>query len=304
MPPLQQKSGFAPGPRPLHAPYAGRTKPFTIGLAPLGDAPWFEVDERRDAELAQKAAILASEPEAFMAEPGTDEAQEVVLSRVEGHLSGRGLLPGAAPRIEGAPALMKAALLVQDDLILMRKGLDGYRLVAAALCFPSAWSLAEKFGRPMDEIHTIVPGWKGRMAERVARIFDHLAPDSPVWRFNWSLQLGDTLRRPRPKHADIPGPDAGTFDEAALFVRVERQTLLRLSETGDIVFTIKVMLDPLQALASHPDGARLLCALRDHVAALTPDQLAYKGLVESRDRVVAMIDKRAAALAPVAAPSR
>ncbi|MEM8854988.1 MAG: DUF3445 domain-containing protein [Pseudomonadota bacterium] len=301
---LVSKSGHATGPRPLHAPYAGRAKPFTIGLAPLGDLPWFEVDARRDGELAQKAAIFAAEPGAFMAEDGTEVVQQVVLARLERHLSEHGLLPATVPTIEGAAPLVRAALLVQDDLIIMREGPEGYRLVAAALCFPSAWSLAEKFGRPMDEIHTIVPGWKGRMAERVARIFDHLAADAPVWRLNWSLQLGEALRRPRPKHADTPGPDAAAFDEAALFVRVERQTLTRLSETGDILFTIKVMLDPLQALATHPDGVRLLSALRDEVVALTPDQLAYKGLVASRDRVVEMIDVRAAALAPVAAAPR
>jgi hypothetical protein len=47
-----------------------------------------------------------------------------------------------------AMPLKAAALLVQEDLILMRKGEDGWRLAAGSLCFPSSWTLTEKFGRP------------------------------------------------------------------------------------------------------------------------------------------------------------
>ena len=183
--------------------------------------------------------------------------------------------------------------MVQDDLVLMRREPAGWHLAAAALAFPSSWRLAEKFGRPMDTIHADVPGWAGPMAGRVARIFDALRRDAPVWRLNWSIQFGGGLRMALPKNAaGGAAPGRGDAPEGAPLVRVERQTLRRLA-CGDILFTIKVMLDPVDAFARHPDGARLAGALASQLAALTPDQLAYKGLTDERETLLARLTSMA-----------
>ncbi|WP_420394382.1 heme-dependent oxidative N-demethylase family protein [Acuticoccus sp.] len=269
-------------PRPLHAPYAGRHRPFSIAMAPLDPAEWLEVDDRRDADLALKAEVFAADPGAVRTEPGTEGAQEEVERRIAGHLAARGV---ALPATDSVSApIQRAALLVQDDLVVMRRGTDGWRLVAAALAFPSSWLLAEKFGRPMDTIHADVPGWAGAMGTRVGRIFDALPDDALVWRLNWSLQFGGGLPMPRSKREPAP---AASLDDA--LVRVERQTLRRLA-TGDLLFTIKVMLDPVEALARHPDGTRLVAGLVTQLAALDDAQLAYKGLTERRD---ALLDRLA-----------
>jgi hypothetical protein len=251
-------------------------------MSPLPEEDWLEPDERREADLAEKAAILIAEPDAFMAEAGTEPAQEEVLALVAGHLAGRGLEAGRAGEAPAdAPPLVRAALMVQDDLVLMRRGPGGWRLAAAALCFPSSWSLPEKFGRPMDALHEDVPGWAGPMATRVARIFDALRPGPPVWRLNWSLQFGGGLRMARSKHA--APPPQGPMD--ALLLRVERQTLRKL-DCGDILFTIKVLLDPVAALERHPDGPRLAAALAGSLADLSADELAYKGLTRTREKIL------------------
>lgn len=166
--------------------------------------------------------------------------------------------------------LWNSSLWVADDLMLMEE-IDGqYRLTAASLCSPSHWSLAEKFGRPIREIHDPIPGFHQRLSPRIDRFFEHLKPGPHFERFNWSLQAGDTL-------AQFPGsPATATTSsaDAALFYRVERQTLKRLPETGAIVFTIRVYLHPLEALETM-DGA--LPALIEAVDA-TPEPLArYKG---------------------------
>ena len=77
--------------------------------------------------------------------------------------------------------------------------------------------------------------------------------------------------------------------DASLFVRVERQTLRRLPQSGDILFTIRVHHDPLSALTKHPDGTRLASGLRDQLLALDVDQLAYKGLNRQRDSIAAKL---------------
>jgi hypothetical protein len=272
--------------RPLHAPYAGRNRPFTIALSPLDPSDWIEVDDRREADLAEKAAIIAREADVVRAEPGMAAAEEEVRERIAAHLAARGI-PAGPPAPDGSSPLVEAALMVQDDLVLMRRGPEGWRLASAVLAFPSSWSLAEKFGRPMDGIHADVPGWAGPMGVRVARIFDHLAPDAPVWRLNWSLQSGGGLRQARAKQVVNHGPDRDP--DAALLVRVERQTLVKLPHSGDILFTIKVMLDPVDAFRRHSEGARLAGALADQLAGLSADQLAYKGLAATRDAVLARL---------------
>ncbi len=280
-------------PRPRHAPYAGRHRPFTIAMAPLDPADWLEIDENRDAELAERAAIFAAAPDAFMAEPDTLAAQTEAAALIAGFLAGRGL-PRATKSVSATP-LLDAALSVQEDLVLMRRGADGlWRLAAAALAYPSAWFLSEKFGRPMDEIHEDVPGWAGPMAGRVHRIFDALRPEAPVWRLNWSIQRGGGLRDARSKHRPAPLAPA----DAPVLVRVERQTLRKLPVSGDLLFTIKVALDPLAAIAAHPDGSRLAAALAARLRDLTPPELAYKNLAATRDGIAARLDAIAGLPAP------
>ncbi|WP_108660838.1 heme-dependent oxidative N-demethylase family protein [Acuticoccus kandeliae] len=273
-------------PRPLHAPYAGRHRPFTIGMAPLAEADWIETDDRRAANLAEKAGIFAAHTDAYRAEPDMAAAEAEALALIAAHLAARGLGDGRAADWPDAPPLVRAAMMVQDDLVLMRRGADAWRLASAALAFPSAWSLAEKFGRPMDTIHANVPGWAGPMGARVARIFDALQPDAIVWRLNWSLQFGGGLRMDTSKHE--AAPREGSLDH--LLVRVERQTLRKLPASGDILFTIKVMLDPVAALAAHPEGPRLARGLADQLAGLDADELAYKGLTLARERILARLD--------------
>ena len=182
-----------------------------------------------------------------------------------------------------------ASRLVQEDLVLMARGDTGWQLAAASLCFPSTWVLAEKFGRDMDGIHKPVPGYAEHIGPRLLRIFDNLQVERPAWRLNWSIYDGPELYAPRRR----PGPrlwlSEGVVADANCFIRIERQTLRKLPATGFILFTIKVLLDPLAALGRHPEGPALARGLKARLQQLDAAQLAYKGLVESRDILVAAL---------------
>ncbi len=291
----------------LHTPYDGSTKPFTLALQTLDPEDWIEVDDQLAAQLGEKDHLFAHEHgRVFMAEPGSIEAQSEVLSMLMAYL------PQHYPELYSAKAdtitikptgrtyeksayaarpLELAARLIQDDLVLMRKEDGEHRLVAAALCFPSSWSLAEKFGRPMADIHGPVPGFGrgGRTAERIERVFSNLKPDQPVQRYNWSLYDSPDLFYPERSHTK-----SGLFDETGtpnIWLRVERQTLRRMPVSGDILFTIKICVDPLAALQDHADGACLAKGLKTLVEALDADQTAYKGLTGQRAEVVAALSK-------------
>ncbi|OJY35898.1 MAG: hypothetical protein BGP06_03425 [Rhizobiales bacterium 65-9] len=144
-----------------YAPYDGSKQPFSIGLAPLAPERWFEPDERLLPELALKDALLAQKRDAVFAErDDTRDSQAEILDAIARHLLAHHgerfsldddaiVIDSGARRVNlsGVSPLLAASLLVQDDLCLMRQDRDGWRLVAASLCFPSSWSLGEKFNR-------------------------------------------------------------------------------------------------------------------------------------------------------------
>src|SRR6185436_13108322 len=71
------------------------------------------------------------------------------------------------------------------------------------------------------------------VAKRVQRLFEAIRPEAPLMRANLLLYSDPALFNPRhefARHAPDPG--------AAEFVRVERQTLLRLPATRAVVFSI------------------------------------------------------------------
>ncbi len=284
----------------MHTPYDGSSRLFAIGLKPLDLSGWIEADERLAADLAEKERLAATRwNEVFAAEPGTEAAQAEVLALLAAHLSARfpqlyrregGTMQvgGRAVPLDATPALWTAARLVQEDLVLMRRGAAGWRLAAASLSFPSSWKLSEKFGRPIHEMHAPVPGFgQGtRNAELIARMFDKMRPETPMIRWNWSVYGDAELFHPH----NSPARRFGDGERAEnVFLRVERQTLRHLPQSRDILFTIRIIVDPLEELERHSDAPRIATALIDQLGSFNAEQLDYKGMTLERDRLVARL---------------
>ncbi|MBU2325752.1 MAG: DUF3445 domain-containing protein [Alphaproteobacteria bacterium] len=278
-----------------HTPYAGPTRPFTIGLAALDPNRWIEPDADLGRYLAEKHHLAAARlNEVFRATEDSLPAQRECLDAVLGHLDAHHAhlyhrkgdnIDAAGHAVdladEALPPLLRAGLLIQDDLVIMMKRETGWFIAAAHLSFPSSWLLAENFDRPMEEVHEHVPGFQGgtRNAAMINRIFDNLLPEQPAERFNWSINWKQKLFHPETGRND----DAEPGDAV---VRVERQTLTKLPETGAIVFTIRIYLDPVALFRMHPDGRRLASALAEQLQGLSAPQSHYKGLDVQRDRLV------------------
>ncbi len=288
----------------MHTPYDGSHKLFTIGVKPLDPADWIDVDDQLLNYLDEKDRLAErAYDKIFVAEPGTETAQAEALTLLADYLPERfpDIYQRIGPQIDIIPAFRRVRLdtpyppllvaggLVQEDLVLMRRGDTGWRLVAAHLCFPSSWRLHEKFGKALQEIHTPVPdfGRDTRNATIIERMFDNLRPEQPIIRWNWSLHADDALHHPH---------SAGQWrfgDEKidSLFFRLERQTLRKLPGSGDILFTIRIYLDPLEAMEQQPNAAELARALIGQLQAYTPSQLDYKGLTLERDRLIARLEE-------------
>lgn len=286
-----------------HTPYAGQTRPFTIGLSALDPNRWIEPDDDLPRYLREKRHLIDTHlADVFLATEDSLPAQRECLCALANHLETRQqsthLRDGTCMHVAGhtvdladepLPPLLRAGLLIQDDLVIMMKREAGWSIAAAHLSFPSSWSLAEKFDRPMEAIHEHVPGFQGgtRNAEMINRIFDNLLPEQPAERFNWSINWRQKLFHPETGRNDNAAPDEAV-------VRVERQTLTKLPETGAIVFTIRIYLDPVILFKNHPEGARLAMALAGQLEALDDAQTAYKGLDVQKARLVARLRQDAA----------
>ncbi|MGE7367673.1 heme-dependent oxidative N-demethylase family protein [Neorhizobium sp. NPDC001467] len=279
---------------PTYTPYDGSSPLFAIGLSPLDPQFWFEPDDNLGPELTEKRRLVAEHgDEVLRAERDTDDAQREVLERMVLTLTTRhphiyrrdgNRIHLAGHTVDLADEtilpLHRAGLLVQDDLVIMRRGENGWRLAAAFLAFPSSWELSQKFGKVMDEVHAPVPGFEGgsRNAELINRMFDRLQPGHPVRRMNWSINWRHALYHPQSLPAEtvevVPARDA--------VIRVERQTLTKLPVCGDILFTIRIYLDPLAAILAEPDAQRLGAGMADQLERLTIDEAKYKGVHRKR----------------------
>ncbi|HXV31147.1 MAG TPA: DUF3445 domain-containing protein [Sinorhizobium sp.] len=287
-----------------HTPYDGSSKPFTIGLAQLDPDRWIEPDEALDFYLSEKAKLLATcRSSVFVAEPRTMPVQQELLDILTAYLpirhpqlyrreDGTMVVDGRRVALAGEAPLVIAGSLIQDDLVVMERKGDEWRLTAAYVAFPSSWSLAEKFGRSMDEIHAPVPGFEGgtRNATLITRMFDNLSPARFVERFNWVVNADGALHLPKSKSEGL-GAKAVALAEDGTFIRVERQTLRKLPETGAIVFTIRIYSDPLAALRKRPDAAALARSFIAQLGELTLPEAAYKGLVSKQQALVAALKR-------------
>jgi hypothetical protein len=116
---------------------------------------------------------------------------------------------------------------------------------------------------PLVRIHLPVESYDAGVAKRVQRLFDAIRPEAPLMRANLIPYAHAELHSPRPEFSrHSPGPGE------VRFVRVERQTLLRLPVTRAVVFSIHAYHVPLAAITG-AERERLQ-AVRPHWFANAP----------------------------------
>jgi hypothetical protein len=249
-----------------HAPWADAPPDFAIGLAPIEADDWLEGGED-DPALRKDALFERARPLVWAETEGSRPGQEEVLGLVEQALGRRG-------DDADLPPLYAAARLVPDDLCLMEKRAGDWTLTALSLSAPTFFTATESVGKSLSDLHGPVPGFGERFLTRVGRIFDGLRPDLILQRRNWTVLNTGEL------HAPDPGPirdriPAITDPATELFVRVERQTLRRLPQTGGALFTIRVWRHPLGDLLADPER---LAAFARAWRGASNDFRAYKKL--------------------------
>lgn len=220
------------------------------GIQPVKHGEWLLRDDAFAEQMAYRDHLIATRrAEVFQANPHCQIAQEETLTIVLAELDEGYQKGGAVTRPDGVvvpltgPPLVTAARLVQEDLLIMDMQHEP-SLCAAVLCFPASWTLAEKFGAGLMEIHGYVDEYTDEMATRVQRMFQAVRPEQPLWRANYFRYQSADLFQPRRGGEVKLAPDEGGF------VRVERQTIRKLSHTGAVVFGIHTYVTPWNQLKS------------------------------------------------------
>jgi hypothetical protein len=294
----------------------------TLGVRSLGSAPIALVNEARyRGEVRLRERLLADDhDDRYRGGPGTEPAQwEVVallLRDLARHyprfmslgedgdrwtwetrmLGGRATFRfgdrGSLPR---EPLDWVGRQVVEDLIVLSGDAAAGFPLIAGQLCFPNDWSLLDKLGRPLLGVHAPVPGFAREVGEATLRLLERLRPGRPVWRANWAIRATDSLDlSPGAGPVPVEHVEAANAGET-LFVRVERQTLCRLPETGAILFTIHTRSQPLGVVAGEPERARRLL---EAIRSMPPEMARYKGITPLQDALIAYLDAAAGSPPP------
>jgi len=211
-------------------PHARVSGPLRMGLVRLTESEWLDPVP----DLAARGAAFDAFPDSLQIFP-------------EGEAPARELAA-----MLGAESLEAAARGTWEDWCVLTQDAPGqpYRLVAAAVAFPTDWRLAEKMGKPLRAVHEPIHGYAEQLSDGVDRFMERLRVGEIYGRTNvFVLPSADArympTTPPEARYTHVTAENAGS----SLFARCERETLRRLPETGAIVFTIGVYRAALQTLS-------------------------------------------------------
>jgi len=258
---------------------------FQMALRPGRGESLFAPTPHHGEVMAERRALLLG-PQAHhyaAALPQAGRSLQQTAGLVQQWLSAAGTptttLPAPASEQPAALAAwcVVAGCLWEPDWVVLRPLADNtYHLAAGSVCFPSGWALADKLGRPLEEIHAPVPGLNRALGRQVQTFLQRLKPGAVWLRDNWGLSADSALNhhpvlqlRPLTAEARL----AGTW------LRYEEQLLARLPDSPDILFAIRVGRVRLPEILPFPEVTR---RLTEALATMPEDVAAYKGLAAAR----------------------
>jgi hypothetical protein len=266
------------------------------------DYDWITTEKQRLLEIYPHLTHRA-QPEAY---PGSFEllsAGAPILAETypdrfalaNGRLTDKANGKSAALTEEDPHPLMTLARFVQEDIALLRRDSHGtYRLVAGCVCFPSDWSLSQKLGKSVREIHAPIPELNSRIGDKIDSALDRLLPARPLARVNMLINFNPTLSQfpELDSHKSFVRPQLTeqTIGDL-LWLRNEYETLSKLPLSDDVVFTIRTHQTQLRDVP--PEVAAHLAAMHREMPLAYRSQ--YRKLsAEEHSMLLEFLDSRAA----------
>ncbi len=242
-----------------------------VGTRPLDAAQWLPSDAETEPTIAMKHELLRTRRSEVVAllESGEDAAHEA--AQLVADFAGKKL------QSTGIDALVEAALMVADDLVIMKSV-----VVAGVVCSPSRWRLSTKLGQDMLAVHRPVAKYAEQVGGAVDTTMARLKGDQPLVRSNWTIEDHCALFQP------VGPTEPLVSDPSHLWVRMERQTLRALPLCGGSMFTIRTYQQPITEYVAR--GAEKARALRSLIKRLPDDVAKYKSLLHYRESLLVWLE--------------
>lgn len=281
--------------RPIHNPYLTPRRRDGLGFDYIQGDDWIEPTSNIIKALTFKRDTLTLHGrKAFRARKSSVEPAKEVLLLLAKYLSlqypddyalwGDFLAVTSSeekfPIRKTAPLhpLYVAGRLVPDDLLILAKRKEQWVLTAASVCSPCNWLLGDYVGKSFDTILGSSLEDNPHLTATVEQTLDTLKPGHIAERKTWRIcpsrepfLVGGAKKDAWRWSEGITAADAGS----RLWVRVERQTLQKLPESGVALLTIRTTMDRLDTVAEFAD---LRLGLQKELGSLSEEQVSFMGL--------------------------
>ncbi|KZP03340.1 hypothetical protein FIBSPDRAFT_923553 [Athelia psychrophila] len=232
---------------------------------------WIELESTYRVRIAQRKELYAKHGSKLMdALPGSEHASRELMGTAIQFLCAR--YP-AQFQFDPRTAVFLNAILgtsfdirttdpwhfllenVPEDFLLTqadpKTGL--YTLTAGIACSAMGWNVATKIGKPLHEIHKIVPDYKEKMQMSMDRWFTKLTSDKPIQRGSWGLEVGQPLfMQPGDPHSELRQRQDPALRLEDIHLRVDWQAVRRLPASKGIVFSFKALFTPMTEFRDEP----------------------------------------------------
>ncbi len=258
---------------------------FTLGTTRSSIEEYFAPTAENAAILQERQHWLSTAPDLYTGLLPEGEAIADEFCR----LAANWIKPspgGATNRADLSPLhrLIDASVQLEPDIVLIRENAAGKPItVGGCVCFPSSWSLPEKLGLSVAEVHAVVPGMNVVLEQRVDKLLHALKPGEGWVRSNWSSEASAE----RNQHPQQPTPELVLpLDPERVWLRREHQLLFRLPETRGIVFGIRIEHTPLREVQADPEMARRWAR---GLQTMPDELLSYKWLLAVRKELIRLL---------------
>ena len=299
---------------PKHQPYRSSGAAFQIGLQPMEMVSWLDTGPDHASFMAEKRQRMTGRPPVFYrSTDGSGEAQaelrDAVVAQLltthsasfrmdQGHI--HDLIDGSRHDLEAddLEPLEIISNVVEEDFILFERRDDANIMTAASNAYTSSGRIVSCVGRDMRYAHDPVPGLNEQLGARVDRVMANVKAGVPVVRFNWFVTAIASRLFPQGwHHANVTAAEdlsraLVANPEAAgdkLWLRVERQTFVRLPHTQALVFGIHTYSDPLSSIAGDQDS---LQAIHRLIGEYSEERLGYSGLLTIKAPLLQWIERQ------------
>jgi hypothetical protein len=269
---------------------------------------WFDIDEHYRSEMAERALVLARDPDRCLVMPHMRQAAWDAVEIIMEHLCAdypelfklsragdnwtwenhaldirQSFVFGDESTLPCEP-LEYITRQTQGDFALLDQRDGDLFMDAGMVTCPADWSLKFDAGMSFKQWHAPVPGVAHELGvfDRALKYLVNIQVGKPVRRLNWTMTINprmDTSSETYHEWGHERGSVTADNVGSKVHLRVELQFMPRLPRSNALMFSIRTYLISLEELVTNPAWAcRLHRVIRD-----LPDEIAdYKGLTRYR----------------------